>query len=77
MVEHDSCCYRILYLNSTQTGSFLGFYGESPCHRLCACNPENSIHNRKGLPNYMVPLPLKEMIVFLVSTKHGARYCSA
>lgn len=24
-----------------------------------------------------VPLPLKEMIVFLVSAKHGARYCSA
>ncbi|MCX7727230.1 MAG: hypothetical protein N2053_10335 [Chitinispirillaceae bacterium] len=24
-----------------------------------------------------LPLPLKEMIVFLVSAKHGARYCSA
>ncbi|MDD3168719.1 MAG: hypothetical protein PHC91_04540, partial [Eubacteriales bacterium] len=24
-----------------------------------------------------IPLPLKEMIVFLVSAKHGARYCSA
>lgn len=24
-----------------------------------------------------VPLPLKEMIVFLVSAKHGARYCTA